>query len=121
MASFKSLLLGLMLALMAAYNASCYVIEGESVIWTAGETLDQGARRLENLVLEATNRGGAAVPSGTPRLFFTELHSTGLLNTRLRMLQGKDWNSWINSYLTEQRRRLVPEQYNRARSGRPSG
>lgn len=57
MASFKSLLLGLMLALMAAYNASCYILSIEAVIWRAGEPLEQGLQNLKNMVLEATNHG----------------------------------------------------------------
>ncbi|SAM82472.1 uncharacterized protein UBRO_04496 [Ustilago bromivora] len=68
MASFKSLLLALMLALMAAYNASCYILANSAVIWTTGETLEQGTQRLEDLVLRATNNNGAAAaPYGTPR------------------------------------------------------
>ncbi|SOV03933.1 uncharacterized protein UDID_19360 [Ustilago sp. UG-2017a] len=50
MASFKSLLLALMLALMAAYNASCYILANSAVIWTTGETLEQGTQRLEDLL-----------------------------------------------------------------------
>lgn len=54
MASFKSLLLALMLTLMAAYNASCYILPNDEVIWKTGETLDQGVQRLKALVVEAT-------------------------------------------------------------------
>ncbi|UTT92178.1 hypothetical protein NDA17_002707 [Ustilago hordei] len=120
MASFKSLLLGLMLALMAAYNASCYILENEAVIWRAGETLEEGVQRLKGMVLEVTN-DGKAVSSESPDLFFHELNSVGRLDVGQNTLQGRDWNSWINAYITEQRQRLLRGQQNTARSDRPSG
>ncbi|SOV10023.1 uncharacterized protein UDID_04496 [Ustilago sp. UG-2017a] len=121
MASFKSLLLALMLTLMAAYNASCYILPNDEVIWKTGETLDQGARRLEALVLAATSTDTRAVPHRTPQNFFTELDSVGRLSEGQEDLKGRDWNSWINAYLVSERRRLGREQQNTARSDRPSG
>ncbi|SPC66106.1 uncharacterized protein UHOD_04496 [Ustilago sp. UG-2017b] len=128
MASFKSLLLALMLTLMAAYNASCYTPKRRSHLedWRNVGARGPKAPKLANaLSLPPFHRfvftDSGAAPRGTPQEFFAALNSVGRLSRGQEELKGRDWNSWINAYLENERRRLFSEQQNTARSNRPSG